>query len=356
MVGVAILFIASLDRFLLIIIYIHVYMASSAGTILEAFCLVCVFIGALCGNAALFYIVAKSRNLQTKGNVFILNLAAADLLVAVVNLPVTTVTVIAEDWILGETVCQISGFVTLLTFVASCMALSMISINRYHAIVHWTSYESTYTKRKCALYVAITWSITIALSLPPFFGWSKFAHDSGQSYCFAEWTLSKSYTIFMISACLLGPLSIMSYCYVKIIRFHRESRRDVIRATMTSPRERSLTLAERNFEQPPKKKRLTRTIVTLIVVFGLCWSPFALIMIVQVFSSANVPRAVDFGSLVLGYLNSFFNVIVYNVTNKKIRRQYKNLLLSFFTNKAPSSVSNTVDKSHSVSATIGNYV
>ena len=210
-----------------------VYMASP-WTIIEVMCLFCVFIGAFFGNTMLFYIVLKNRNLQTKGNVFILNLAIADLLVAFVNLPVTIVTVIAEDWILGRTVCLISGFITLLTFVASCMALSMISINRYHAIVHWTSYENTYTRRKCVLYVCITWGITIALSVPPFFGWAEFSYDPGQSYCFAEWTVSKSYTIFMISACLCGPLAVMSYCYVKIIRFHKESGRDVVRASMST--------------------------------------------------------------------------------------------------------------------------
>jgi hypothetical protein len=231
------------------------------------------------------------------------------------------------------------------------MALSMISINRYHAIVHWTSYESTYTKRKCALYVCITWAITVALSLPPFFGWAKFDYDPGQSYCFVEWTVSKSYTIFMIAACLLGPLSIMSYCYVKIIRFHKDSSRDVIRASM-SPTTTTFSVTAVEMEKRPSKKRLTRTIITLIVVFGLCWSPFALIMIVQVFSSAHVPRAVDFGSLVLGYLNSFLNVIVYNVTNRKIRKEYKKLFFTIFKKKTHDSV----DRSHSMSASTANYV
>ncbi len=276
---------------------------ASTSTIVGAIFLVLLFIGALSGNLMLFYIVAKVRKLRTKENVFILNLAAADLLVAVVNLPVTIVTVIAENWILGKTACLISGFITLLTFVASCMALSMISINRYHAIVHWTSYRNTYTKRKCALYVCITWTITIALSLPPFFGWAKFDYDPGQSYCFVEWTVSKSYTIFMIAACFLGPLSVMSYCYVKIIRCHKDSSRAVIRASVSPTTTFNVTAVE--IERRPSRKRLTRTIITLIVVFGLCWSPFSLIMIVQVFSSAHVPRVIDFGSLVLGYLNSF---------------------------------------------------
>ena len=289
-------------------------------TSIEAACLVFVFIGALFGNVILFCIVAKLRALQTKANVFILNLAAADLLVTVFNVPVTCVAVIAEDWILGKTVCLMTGFITLLTFVASCMALSMISINRYHAIVHWSSYENIYKRRKCALYVCITWPITILLSLPPFFGWAKFDYDPAQSYCFAEWTSSKSCTIFMISVCLLIPLSVMSYCYYNIIRFHKESERRAMAETIMS--------RDGEFHVQPKHKHLTRTIVTLIAVFALCWSPFAFIIIVQVFSSTHVPRAVDFASLILAYLNSFFNVIVYNITNRRIRQGYKNLFVT----------------------------
>ena len=296
-------------------------------TIIEAACLIFVFIGALFGNVILFYIMAKVRALQTKANVFILNLAAADLLVAVFNVPVTCVAVIAEDWILGKTVCLMTGFTTLLTFVASCMALSMISINRYHAIVHWNSYQNIYTRRKCALYVCITWSITIVLSLPPFFGWAKFDYDPAQSYCFAEWTSSKSYTVFMISVCLLVPLSVMSYCYYNIIRFHKESERRVMAETIMS-RDGEVHVRDPDSRRQPKHKHLTRTIVTLIAVFALCWSPFAFIIIVQVFSSTHVPRAVDFASLILGYLNSFFNVIVHNITNRRIRQGYKNLFVT----------------------------
>lgn len=301
--------------------------------IVEAFFLLVICICAFFGNVLLFVLVAKTPQLRTKGNVFILNLAVADLLVAVVNMPITFVTVVSEDWILGEEVCLVSGFFTLLTFVASCMALSMISINRYHAIVHWTTYHDTFARWKCVMYVGTVWAVTIGLSLPPFFGWASFKFDKGQSYCFAEWTESKSYTILMIAACLLGPLTIMTYCYVKIIRFKKESRHR-LRAVVQngeSPLNTSCVLSSENpissrTAAVRSDRKLTRTITTLIVVFALCWSPFAIIMVVQVFSDASVPRFVDFGSLMLGYTNSFLNVFVYNATNKNIRDGYRKLL------------------------------
>ena len=306
---------------------------SLAAKIIEVLFLFLICIGAFLGNFLLFLIVAKTPGLQTKGNVFILNLAAADLLVAFVNMPITIVTVISEDWILGKEVCLISGFFTLLTFVASCMALSMISVNRYHAIVHWTTYHRTYTRCRCVLYVGIVWGVTIALSIPPLFGWASFDFDKGQSYCFAEWTESKSYTIFMIVACLCGPLAIMIYCYVNIIKFKRDSQRRVHATSQTVESSVNSQSTVPNGEPFPRQnaavrtdRKLTRTIMCLIVVFAFCWSPFAIIMIVQVFFGSNIPRFVDLGSLVLGYINSLLNVFVYNATNKNIRQAYKKLL------------------------------
>lgn len=312
---------------------------TSTMKIIEAFFVVLIWVGALFGNVFLFVITAKFPRLQTKGNIFILNLAAADLLVSVVSMPLTFVAVISEDWILGKEVCSISGFFTLLTFVASCMALSMISINRYHAIVHWTTYHVTFSSRRCALYIGIVWSITTGLSVPPFFGWASFDYHEGQSYCFVKWTESKSYTIFMIAACLFGPLVIMSYSYVKIFKFQKKSGRNVrghaaeqssvsgsvyslnqLNADGSSVANPRRTTADRN------EQRLARTVVLLIVVFAFCWSPFALIMIMDVFAGIDLPRAVEFGSLMLGYTNSLCNVLIYSATSNNVKKSFRELL------------------------------
>ena len=301
---------------------------SSAGVIvIEAILLILLCAGAFTGNVMLFVLIAKTPALRTKGNVFILNLAAADLLVAVFNMPITIVTVVADGWILGESVCLTSGFFTLLTFVASCMSLTMISVNRYHAICHWTKYHDMYTRGKCVMFLCLVWGITTGLSLPPFFGWAKFDFDEGQSYCFAEWNLSKSYTLFMIGACLLCPIIIMSYCYMKIYRFKKASGiRVQVAATSSELHEVNATGRVVSTASSRNDRKLTRTIMSLIVVFALCWSPFAIIMLLQVFFQVRVPRWADFGSLVLGYMNSFCNVFVYNATNKTIRHGYRKLL------------------------------
>lgn len=187
-------------------------------------------------------------------------------------------------------------------------------------------WKHLHEKKMCALRVHNMVNNNRAV-IAAIFGWAKFDYDPAQSYCFAEWMSSKSYTIFMISVRFLVPLSVMSYCYYNIIRLHRESERRVMAETIMS-RDGELHVQDPDSRRQPKYKHRTRTIVTLIAVFALCWLPFAFIIIVQVFSSTHVPRTIDFASLILGYLNSFFNVIVYNITNRRIRQEYKNLYVT----------------------------
>ena len=66
-------------------------------TILSFICL-----AALISNLSLYIIVYKNKDLQTITNLYILNLAAADIMVSVVSIPFTVVTVITGHWLFSE--------------------------------------------------------------------------------------------------------------------------------------------------------------------------------------------------------------------------------------------------------------
>ena len=145
-------------------------------------CFIC--LAAIIGNVSLFVIVYKNRNIRSITNFFILNLAAADILVAVLSMPVTAVSIIEERWVFGDAACEALGFFTILSFIASVMSLSMIAINRYFYIVKWNTYTTTFSKRKAMLYGAAVWIVSIALASPPLFGWAEYRFIPGKSYCF----------------------------------------------------------------------------------------------------------------------------------------------------------------------------
>ena len=95
-------------------------------------CFIC--LAASIGNMSLFFIVYKNPNLRSITNMFILNLATADILVSVLSMPVTIETIVKERWVFGHTVSLALGYFIILSFIASVMSLGMIAINRYFYI------------------------------------------------------------------------------------------------------------------------------------------------------------------------------------------------------------------------------
>ena len=111
----------------------------------EASILVIIATVALIGNIGLWIVVLSNKRLRTRSNVFILALSGADILVSGTNMPITVYTLISGTWQLSQTACVASGFITMITFIASVMFLAVISINRYLLICkpHWFNALST---------------------------------------------------------------------------------------------------------------------------------------------------------------------------------------------------------------------
>ena len=61
--------------------------------------------------------------------------------------------------------------------------------------------------------------------MPPLLGWGRYNYIPTQSICFCEWRTSTSYTFFMVAVCFGGPCTVMAFCYVRILREVRASKR-----------------------------------------------------------------------------------------------------------------------------------
>ena len=158
---------------------------------------------------------------------YILNLAAADIVVSVLSMPVTVVTITKQHWVFGQTAYEVLGFFTILSFIASAMSLGMIAINRYFYIVKCNTYTNTLSKRKALFYGVAVWVVSISLASPSLFGWSEYNFIPGKSYCFVYWPSNVYYMYFMMTVCFSGPLSVMPFSYDNILTFTRDAKRKV---------------------------------------------------------------------------------------------------------------------------------
>ena len=303
-----------------------------SSAIIEAFILVIICVVSIFGNITLFVIFTRRKILRTIANGFLLNLAFADLLVSVLNMPITVVTIVKQRWIFGDRACKFLGFTTMLSFVSSVMSLAMIAINRYFYVVQWKSYPAIFTLRRSVLFVGIVWLMCVLLSIPPLFGWAEYRYIPGKSYCFVSWSSDVYYMYFMLTACFFGPLSVVFVSYFNILKFTREAKRRLNLHSEKRKYQEGTETAQRNdipvnqrkralFNMTQDEVKITNTLLIVVAVFLACWTPFAITMFIDVYSPFSLPRSVDIGTLLLGYANSMCNPLVYGIRNQAFRRE-----------------------------------
>ena len=294
-------------------------MALNTGAVVEASILVIICTASVLGNIALFVIFMRRKSLRTISNGFLLNLAFADLLVSVLNMPITVVTIIKQEWVFGETACVLLGFTTMLSFVSSVMSLAMIAINRYYFVVQWKTYPAIFTPRRSVLFGTAVWIVSALISFPPLFGWAEYRYIPGKSYCFVFWPSDVYYMYFMLTICFFGPLTAMSLSYFYIFKFTREAKRRVNQHKEETEQESGR--GRKRFRMTPEEIKITNTLLIVVACFMVCWAPFAITMFIDVYHPRPLPRAVDISTLLLGYANSMCNPVVYGIRNQTFRRE-----------------------------------
>ena len=312
--------------------YAYIKMIPKTSAIIEAFILVIICAVSTFGNITLFVILTRRKILRTIANGFLLNLAFADLLVSVLNMPITVVTIVEQRWIFGDRACKFLGFTTMLSFVSSVMSLAMIAVNRYFYVVQWKSHSFIFTPRRSMLFVGIVWLICVLLSIPPLFGWAEYRYIPGKSYCFVSWSSDVYYMYFMLTTCFFGPLSVVFASYFKILKFTREAKRRLNLHREKKKYQEGPETAQGNDVPVNQRKRtlfnmtqdeikITNTLLIVVAVFLACWTPFAITMFIDVYSPFSLPRSVDMSTLLLGYANSMCNPLVYGIRNQAFRRE-----------------------------------
>ncbi|XP_038079116.1 alpha-2A adrenergic receptor-like [Patiria miniata] len=217
---------------------------STAEKIIEALLLSVISIVAFSGNVLLWCVIIRNKTLRTTSNALVLCLSSADILVSLVNMPITIFTILNGARFYSNELCVVLGFANMTFFIASVMSLAAISLNRYVLIVHPKRFKTIYTIRNTGFVILAVWLLSMALASPPLIGWARYDYLPGQSFCFCYWEDSISYTFFMVIVCFGGPCSVMSFCYYNILREVRRSRKRLASGPGASPDASSMNSAQ----------------------------------------------------------------------------------------------------------------
>ena len=122
-------------------------------------------------------------------------------------------------WYLGRALCDMWVSMDVLCCTASILHLVAIAVDRY-----WAVSNIDYVRRRCArqilLMIGVVWLVSVAISIPPLFGWR---HDSDNPELSGVCMISQDhgYTIFSTVGAFYCPLVLMLVLNFKIYRAAR---------------------------------------------------------------------------------------------------------------------------------------
>lgn len=139
------------------------------------YAIICLILGVLIastiiGNVFVMIAIVKDRNLNNISNYLVFSLALADLLVALLVMPIGAVYEVKGEWTMGPALCDLWTSCDVLCCTASILHLLAIAVDRYWAV---TNVDYARNRSKPRIYTAIflVWAISFTVSIAPIFGW-----------------------------------------------------------------------------------------------------------------------------------------------------------------------------------------
>ena len=285
-----------------------------------------VFIVALLGNCAIILIAkTKKRIRKVAFNFFIISMATADLLDALFAVPIAVFNFyFGSRWfggLSGDITCKVFHFLETLSLSASVLTLAAISVDRYLAIVHVL--RKPLSKKKVKIAVFCLW-LFASLSVSTYLIKYRSRIRQGEYHCFGSWSsdLETNLKIFRYEVVLkfvflyIVPLSVMTALYSLIIRVLK--RRQAFGENMSQHRIQAQNMT------------VTKMVVTIVLLFALCWIPNHVIFLMVSFSYNTLqcaPISVLLSLIMPIHANGAINPCIYLIFNESYRKGLKQLLV-----------------------------
>ncbi|XP_018331973.1 octopamine receptor beta-2R [Agrilus planipennis] len=323
-----------------------------------------IIISAILGNLLVIVSVMRHKKLRIITNYFVVSLALADMLVAMVAMTFNFLNQVYGKWVFGYFMCDFWNSMDVYFSTASILHLCCISVDRYYAIVKPLRYPINMTKRVVAIMLVCTWVCPAVISFVPIFkGWyTTQGHQEfrKQHPDICDFRVNKPYAVISSSISFWIPCTIMVFTYLAIFReanrqekelYNRHGNALLLHQNNTNGdmlsnsggSSKNLTLhevnqdlhhtptKERNLMKLKREHKAARTLGIIMGAFILCWLPFFLwYVITSLCDWCETPEIVIAIVFWIGYFNSSLNPLIYAYFNRDFREAFKNTLKCAF--------------------------
>ncbi|KAJ3603352.1 hypothetical protein NHX12_031094 [Muraenolepis orangiensis] len=126
-------------------------------------------------NLLVLYAVRREKSLHTVGNLYIVSLSVADLIVGATVMPLNLVYLLEDEWKLGRAVCQFWLIMDYVASTASIFNLFILCLDRYRSVRQPLKYLKYRTRGRACLMISGAWLLSM-MWIVPILGWRWFTH------------------------------------------------------------------------------------------------------------------------------------------------------------------------------------
>ncbi|XP_071062243.1 C-C chemokine receptor type 1 [Pseudochaenichthys georgianus] len=266
------------------------------------------------GNTTIFWVLIRYIKLKSMTDVCLLNLALSDLILAA-SLPL-----LVNYQNLAT--CKLLTGVYQVGFYSGNLFVTLMSVDRYLAIVHAVAAMRARTLRYGIIASITIWIISVIMAIPGLrFSALEIDPDDNSSVCQPFyphesqhlWKMLRNFSENTVG--LFVGLPVMIFCYVKILVVLSKSRNS-------------------------KKDRAIKLIFTIVCVFVICWVPYNVVVLLktlQLFletlktcqAEKAINSAMSYAELI-ALSHCCVNPIIYAFVGEKFRKSLRNALTRYF--------------------------
>lgn len=250
-------------------------------------------------NILVIWAIYRNPALRSATNYWIISLAVADLLIAVLGVPVWCLKLLQKAELIKPNVHNLFTVVVVLTLCSSSLNLLALSYDRFVGVTSPFQYHSRITSARCGKVIAAIWTASIAAAL-----------ISLQNKC----TIT-AHGHFVLFTGIFGiPLIFICYFYFRIFKEAKRQKR-LIKVQASSCHDQPRYL---------KENKAAMTVAMVTGSFALCWLPSLIDSMIHLLAPAIWDETqLWLGTTALAFFSPVLNPILYAVRVKAFRNTFQ---------------------------------